>query len=145
MAQSSTMQFATTGWEGYAPGIIEGGSLMGANMNSTGDQAIQIACPTTNYMIAAIVVTTASISLTTAAGGIYTAAAKGGSTLVGAGQAYSTLTAAATNAAGSALSLTLDTLATTGKLDLSTIYFSLTTGQGAAATANIRVYIRPLY
>ncbi len=120
-------------------------SLMGANMNSTADQAIQIACPTTRYIIQAIIATNASISLTTAAGGIYTAASKGGSTIVAAAQAYSTLTASGVNVAGSALALTLDTLATTGELDLSTLYFALTTAQGAAATANIRVYIRPLY
>ena len=145
MAQGSTMQFPTSGWVGDAPGVILAGELIGANMNSTADQAIVMSVPATRYVVEAIVVSNASVSLDTAAGGIYSVASKGGVTLVAAAQVYSTLTAAAVNAAGSALFLTLDTPATTGMFDLSTLYFSLTTAQGAAATADIRVYVRPLY
>lgn len=141
----STTQFPTAGWEGLAPGVILGGRLIGANMNVTTDQQIPIICPARHFIIQSIWVSTASISLTTAAGGVYTAASKGGTAIVAAGQAYSGLTAAAVNAAGSALALTLATGATTGLFDLSSIYFSLTTAQGAAATANIRVFILPLY
>ncbi len=114
-------------------------------MNVTTDQQIPISCPSRHFIVQSIWVTAASISLTTAAGGFYSAASKGGVTLVAATQAYSTLTAAAVNAAGSALAMTLDTPATTGLFDLSSIYFALTTAQGAAATANIRVFILPLY
>ena len=142
---ASTMQFPTTGWQGEAPGVILGGRLIGADANVTTDQAIQISCPARRYVIEAIVASNASISLTNADGGLYSAASKGGVALVAAAQVYSTLTAAAVNAAGSALFLTLDTAATTGMFDLSTIYFSLTGAQGSAATLDLRVYIRPLY
>lgn len=140
---SPTMQFPTTGWQGYAPGSIQCGELLGANMNTTADQAIPIVAPTAAYLISDVVATNASVSLTTAAGGVYTAISKGGTAVVAAGQAYSTLTAAAANAAGSSLLLTLNT--PTAYYNASTLYLSLTTGQGAAATADIRVFCKPLY
>jgi hypothetical protein len=137
------MQFPTAPWGGYAPSRIQCGTLRGADMNSTADQPIPISFPSATYEIDAIVITSPSVSLTTAAGGFYPAPAKAGTAIVASSQAYSGLTAAATNAAGSVLSATLNN--TTAKFDLRTIYFSLTTGQGAAATANIRVYCRLHY
>lgn len=110
------------------------GRLIGANMNSTSDQAITIA--SASYIITAIVVTNASVNLTTAAGGVYTAAAKGGTAVVAAGQVYSALTAATKQ-----LALTLND---TDRRTVSTLYLSLTTGQGSAATADVYVYGRPL-
>jgi hypothetical protein len=146
MAQGSTMQFPTSGWEGMAPGVVLGGVLIGANMNSTADQAIQINSPALHYVIESIWVSNASISLTTAQGGFYTGAGKTGTTLVANTQAYSTLTAAAVDATGSSVAMTLAaTGAQTTTLDVARIYFALTTAQGAAATANIRIYIRPYY
>jgi hypothetical protein len=53
------------------------------------------------------------------------------------------LTAAATNAAGSVMQATL--AIPTAAFNLNAIYFALTTAQGAAATADIRVTCRPLY
>lgn len=108
--------------------------LTGANMNSTADQAIPL--PTGNWLPTAIIVTNASTSLTTAAGGVYPAASKAGTALVAAGQAYSALTT-------SVKQLAL-TLATTDRQVVSTIYLSLTTPQGGAATADVLVYGRPL-
>ncbi len=129
------MGFAT------GPAIVQGagssGILLGqlklADMNVTSDQEIKIGAA--RYVVRRIVVDNASISLTTAAGGIYTGAAKSGTTVVGAAQAYVALTAAS-----KFLDLTLDAGIATDVLTAATLYFSLTTGQGAAATADVRVF-----
>lgn len=105
-------------------------SLIGANMNTTADQAITM--PAGKWIVRKIVVTNASVSLTTAVGGFYTAAAKGGVAIVAATQIYSALT---TNTKFTDLTLTA-TMAT-DILTNTTTYFSLTTAQGVAATADI--------
>jgi len=116
------------------------GKLIGANMNSTADQAITIVdiadYPSSKYIITStdIYVTNASISLTTAAGGIYTAASKSGA-IVSAAQTYSALT---TSNKYIRANITGD--ATTDLLAFSTLYLSLTTPQGAAATADIYIF-----
>jgi hypothetical protein len=107
-------------------------------MNSTADQKITIFSNPAKYIVRRIVVTNASISLSTAAGGIYTAASKGGSAVVAASQAYSTLTSSALF-----LDLTLNTSSSiniTVKSSVPNLYLSLTTAQGAAATADVYVY-----
>lgn len=120
------------------------GKLIGANFNVTTDQAIPIQISDSDdvvltdegsFIIKEIVVRNASISLTTAAGGIYTAASKGGSAVVAAAQVYSALTAAS-----KFKSLTLAGTALTDVINQANLYFSLTTPQGAAATADIYVY-----
>jgi hypothetical protein len=105
--------------------------LTSANMNSTADQAITI--PSTLYRVTQITARNASISLTTAAGGIYTSTAKGGTAVVAAAQVYSALTAS-TKFVDLTLAVTADVL-TAG-----TLYLSLTTAQGAAATADVYVF-----
>ncbi len=119
------------------------GKLVGANMNVTTDQAITVVdvadYPGAAYIVEFIVVTNASISLTTAAGGFYTAASKGGSAIVAAGQVYSALTAAT-----KFIKATLAGTALTDRLTGATLYLSLTTGQGAAATADVYVFGRLL-
>lgn len=109
------------------------GSLRGANFNSTADQAIPLNSGGFNYIITTIYVTNASGSLTTAAGGIYDAASKGGNAIVAATQAYSAL-----SASSKLLALTLAALGIV--LTAQTINLSLTTGQGAAMTADIFVF-----
>lgn len=109
-------------------GVI--GSITGANMNTTADQAITIGAA--KYVIRKIVVTNASVSLTTAAGGLYTAASKGGTAIVAAVQLYSGLTGSA-----KFIDLTLGALLGTDALTSATLYLALTTGQGSAATADI--------
>jgi hypothetical protein len=129
------------------------GVLRGANFNSTADQPINlqqfnIAPGGTKYRITDIVVTNASISLTTAAGGFYTGAGKTGTTLVAAGQAYSALTGpnvplSLTLAAGATGNVFSTAPAVVGndQTGLSApIYFALTTAQGAAATGDIYVF-----
>lgn len=111
-------------------GII--GSLIGANFNSVADQAITIS--PSKYIIRFIVVTNASISLTTAVGGFYTGAGKGGTILVAAAQTYSALTAPTKK-----LDVTLAAVVGTDTFAVTPIYLSLTTPQGAAATADVFV------
>ncbi|HWY13706.1 MAG TPA: hypothetical protein VNX86_01035 [Rhizomicrobium sp.] len=97
-------------------------SLKAANFNVATDQLL-VPNFSGRFRPKRFVVMNASISLTTAAGGFYTAGAKGGTALVAAGQAYSALNAAADWwAAGTP------------------VYLSLTTAQGAAATADVYVY-----
>ena len=114
------------------------GSLIAANFNSTADQQITIFSNPSKYIIRRIVVTNASANLSTAAGGIYTAVSKGGTAVVAAAQAYTTLT-------GSTLFLDLTLngtgfASTTVKSSIPNLYLSLTTAQGAAATADVYVY-----
>jgi hypothetical protein len=114
------------------------GKLIGANMNSTADQQITMLDNPSKFVLRRIVVTNASISLTTAVGGVYTAASKGGTAVVAAAQAYSSLTTSALF-----LDLTLSTTSsasTTVKSSIPNLYLSLTTAQGAAATADVYVY-----
>jgi hypothetical protein len=155
----TTTQFPTSPWGGYATASIQCGELLGANFNVTTDQAIPISVPSGTWMIENIVITNptngsgSTLSMTTAQGGFYTAVSKGGVAVVASSQAYSTLTGNAANTTGNAMTATLATAGTTtafggyaaGSNQISTLYFSLTTPQGAAATADIRVRCRALY
>ncbi len=114
------------------------GRLVGANMNATTDQPfVWLAAPATSYRATKITCTNASTSLTTAEGGVYTQASKAGTAMVAATQLYSNLT-------GSTLALDLTIAATPGTTFYSSStnppILSLTTGQGAAATADCYVY-----
>lgn len=108
------------------------GKIIGANMNSTSDQLINIASAS-KYVVRNILVTNASLSLSTAVGGVYNAASKGGNAIVAASQAYSALTSAA-----KFIDLTIAITDTTQTS--SALYLSLTTGQGVAATADVYVF-----
>ena len=109
------------------------GRIFGADFNSTADQQIPLLIPANaRFRLTKLTVENASLSLTTAAGGVYNAASKGGTAAVAAGQAYSALTGS-----GKALDLTL---ANTDVQAAGTqLYLSLTTPQGAAATADLYV------
>lgn len=109
--------------------------LTSANMNVTTDQTFQIMGNSSpiSYVISRIRVVNASLSLTTAAGGIYTAASKGGNAIVAAAQAYSTLT-------GATIGLDLTVAAVGNGLQTVTPILSLTTAQGAAATADFYLF-----
>jgi hypothetical protein len=119
-------------WKPVSSGIMF--SLIGANMNVTTDQQLNAHIPSASrYYITRILITNASISLTTAAGGFYTAAGKGGTTLVASSQVYTQLTGA-----NLALAATLASGATNNTFT-GAPYVSLSTAQGAAATADIYV------
>lgn len=110
------------------------GFIKSANMNTTADQLITIipGQGSLTYRIDRITVTNPSISLTLAAGGVYTTTSKGGTAIVAAAQLYSALTAAA-------ISLDLTLAINTNRTE-SGLYLSLTTAQGAAATADLFVW-----
>lgn len=107
------------------------GVLKSANFNTTSDQAIAIASGVTAYQLTSIIVTNCSTSLTLAAGGFYTSTSKGGTVIVAAIQVYSAATGATV--------LVLPTVAATGQIRLTaaTVYLSLTTAQGGAATCDV--------
>ena len=141
----TTMQFPTAPWGGFAPARVECGRLIGANFNSTADQAIPVSFPSVTYLVSEIAVSNPSVSLDTAQGGFYSAASKGGIAIVASSQAYTSLTTNAANTTGNAMLATIATAGNTTALNVKTVYLSLTTAQGAAATADVRIYCRPLY
>jgi len=129
------------------PNIIPGtqsliGILKSVNFNITTDQAIPITLVGgyTNYRINDIVMVNASIALTTAVGGIYPAASKGGTPYVAATQTYTTVNSGVT----AFLSLTKTNDGSLSTHNDPILYFSLTTAQGAAATADIYVFGTPI-
>lgn len=105
------------------------GVLIGANMNSTADQAIPIG--SAKYVIDKIIVVNASVSLSVAAGGFYTATSKGGTAVVAAAQVYSGLTGST--------KVVNPVIAVTDKRTETTLYLSLTAAQGAPATADVYI------
>ena len=112
------------------------GKLKGANFNITSDQPITISGDSSlKWIIRKLVVINSSTSLTVAAGGFYTSAGKTGTTVVAATQVYTLLT-------GSTkwIDLTLASGVTGDILTAGTIYLSLTTSQGGAATADIYIF-----
>lgn len=120
-----------------ASGFATGGqrvlcSIRSANFNTTSDQACAINVAVTAWAPTAIIATNCSTSLTLAAGGVYPATSKGGTALVAAAQLYSTLTASSIT-----LNLTLAAGIITTRYAINTVYLSLTTGQGSAATCDL--------
>lgn len=110
-------------------------SLTGADFNSTLDQPITLQPGVARYIIRRIIVDNASVSLTTAAGGIYVGAAKSAPIIVAAAQVYTAL-----NATTKFLDLTLEAVVGTDILTALTLYLSLTTPQGGAGTANVWIF-----
>jgi hypothetical protein len=121
------------------PGITQCGVLKGANFNITTDQAITISPPSATYVLNNMRVSNPSISMTTAAGGVYTAASKGGLAVIPASTTYTGLTTSAANTAGA----TASTNGATAQLTAATLYLNLTTAQGAAATADVYLFCVP--
>lgn len=111
--------------------------LLSANFNSTSDQQIAIPSVITKFNLTRIIVTNASLSLSTAVGGFYPTTGKGGSAIVAAGQGYSSLTTASILLNPTLTSFANTTAFTASNLTAFSIYFSLTTGQGVAAVADI--------
>jgi hypothetical protein len=106
-------------------------------MNSTDDQQITIFSAPAKFIVRRIVATNASVDLTTAVGGIYPAVSKGGTAVVANSQVFSGLTAAT-----KFVDLTIASGYTSGGdiLTVKNLFLSLTTPQGAAATADVYVY-----
>lgn len=102
----------------------------GVNANVTGDTVLPIINSTT-YSVKNVVFTNASISLTTATAGVFTAPAAGGTAIV-ADAALSALT-------GSTV-VSERTVATTAAKTGQNLYVNVGTAQGAAATFDVYVY-----
>ena len=114
------------------------GAIFGADFNTTSDQPIVLPSSINAFQLTGIIVTNASISLTTAFGGFYPLTSKAGSPIVSASQGYSALTSSSV-----LLQPTLTTFAMTTRFsnailtNLWAIYFSLTIPQGATASADV--------
>lgn len=101
----------------------------------TTDQALTKMFTGTNYRVTDIcAVRKTGGGSVACAGGIYTAAAKGGSAVVGVAQSWVAL------AAGKIVAATLAALVATDILSAAALYLSLTTGSTAAVTADVFVY-----
>lgn len=116
-------------------------SARGVNFNTTNDQPIAIPQRVTAFQLVSVLITNASISLTTAVGGFYPAAGKSGLAIVDPSQNYAGLTTSQTlqqamlTAFGQNTRLSSVNLGTiAGYMN---IWFSLTTAQGAPASADI--------
>lgn len=103
----------------------------GVNVNSTGDQATLAINNASSYSVSNVVFTNASISLTTAAAGLFTAPSAGGTGLV-ANAALSALT--------SSTIVSQRTVASTALQTAQNLYLNVGTAQGAAATMDVYVY-----
>jgi hypothetical protein len=127
-------------------GVASPAAYIGASgtfdMNVTTDQAVTIALPSgyTRYRFLSLTFYEPSISLTTAVGGMYTSASKAGVQVIPAAQAYSSLTTTGPDAAASMLTLAMNTIFFSD----TSLFFSLSTPQGAAATVKYAFWVQPL-
>lgn len=116
-------------------------SARSVSFNTTNDQPISIPQRVTAFQLVGILITNASISLTTAVGGFYPQAAKAGVPIVAASQTYSLLTNSSLLLYPTLTSFGQNTRFSTSNLGtiagLMNIWLSLTTPQGAAATADV--------
>ncbi len=126
------------------PALLLGGSVANVDLNSANtDNAITITAPKANYYLHSVLVknkgTTASI--TTATAGLFTATG-GGGTALAANQPLSALTSNAVNTAGGSMFMTMSS--SNQWANRTKLYFRVGTAQGAAATADVYVFIQPL-
>jgi hypothetical protein len=105
-------------------------SYQGVNVNATGDTVLPIN-NTSSYSVSNVIFTNASVSLTTAAAGLFTAPSAGGTAIV-------------SNAALSAMTgstvVSQRTVASTAQQTGQNLYVNVGTAQGAAATMDVYVY-----
>lgn len=102
---------------------------IGVNANATGDTVLPI-INSSSFSVSAVICTNASISLTTAAAGLFTAPGAGGTAIV-ANAALSAMT-------GSTV-VSARTVASTAASTVDYLYLNVATAQGAAATFDIYV------
>jgi hypothetical protein len=103
----------------------------GVNVNATGDQAVLPILNSTNYSVSNVVFTNASVSLSSAAAGLFTAPSAGGTGVV-ANAALSAMT-------GSTV-VSQRTVASTATQSGQNLYLNVGTAQGATATMDVYVY-----
>lgn len=118
-------------------GVLAGygllGSLTGVNLNAANNDNT-LTMLSSRYRIDKITVENASISLTAATAGLFTGAGGGGTTLA-ADQALAALTAST-----KFLDLTPAGVVATDVVTAGTLYFRSGTAQGAAATADVKIF-----
>lgn len=105
-------------------------SYQGVNVNATGDTVLPIN-NTNSYGVSNVIFTNASVSLTTAAAGLFTAPSAGGTGIV-ANAALSAMTASTV--------VSQRTVASTALQTGQNLYVNVGTAQGAAATMDVYVY-----
>jgi len=105
-------------------------SYQGVNVNATGDTVLPVN-NTNSYGVSNVIFTNASISLTTAAAGLFTAPSAGGTGIV-ANAALSAMTASTV--------VSQRTVASTALQTGQNLYLNVGTAQGAAATMDVYVY-----
>lgn len=113
-------------------------AVRAVDMTGTGDNALTwlVAGTPAKYIIRRVLVVRLSGAFNTAClGGLYTASSKGGSALVAATQTYANLTGA-----GKCVDAGIAAVATTDVTTAAILYFALSTGNGAALTADVLVY-----
>lgn len=102
----------------------------GINANAVGDTPMNV-LNSSSYSVAAVIKTNASTSLTTATGGVYTAAAAGGTAVL-------TPAALSGNTAAAVLVNTAPT--TTNAQTAQTLYWRIAVAQGAPATLDVYIF-----
>ena len=102
----------------------------GVNANVTGDTVLPIV-NSTSYSVSNVIFTNASVNLTTAKAGVFTAPAAGGTAIVA---------DAALSALSSASVVSQRTVASTAAQTGQNLYVNVSTAQGAAATFDVYVY-----
>jgi hypothetical protein len=105
-------------------------SYQGVNVNATGDTVLPV-INTNSYGVSNVIFTNASVSLTTAAAGLFTAPSAGGTGIV-ANAALSAMTASTV--------VSQRTVASTALQTGGNLYLNVGTAQGAAATMDVFVY-----
>ena len=103
----------------------------GVNVNATGDQATLSIINSSNYSVSNVVFTNASVSLSSAAAGLFTAPSAGGTGVV-ANSALSALSASTV--------VSQRTVASTAIQSGQNLYLNVGTAQGATATMDVYVY-----
>jgi hypothetical protein len=116
----------------------------GVNANLVGDTNLAILLPPgfNRYRVIRVVAFNPSISLSSAQAALYTAASGGGAAICSP-QALSGLTNSTPSTAGNGIDLTL-ALATAVFHAAATLFFRITTAQGAAATIDVALVFQPL-
>lgn len=115
----------------------------GVNFNQTGvDVALSVSVPTARYMVDRVAITNASQTLTTSAVALFTAAGGTGIMIISSAQVSVSSSLADTPAGATILPLS----ASISSIAFSdaTLQFRLIQAQGAAATADVILYVRPM-
>jgi hypothetical protein len=118
--------------------------LLGADFNSTLDQALILPANLVAIQLFRIFVTRASSPVLAAAGGFYPQANKAGTAIVAASQTYSALINAAALVSCTFAGSATTTRFTRDNLPDWAIYLSLTTGQGSDCLADVYITGTPL-